>query len=182
MTVNWSNLWSGFIGALVGSGLVQAYLNHRFSQKLEQLKTTLSRELFEHQTKFAWFYTERAKTLVNLYSLLAAMHEAFVGLVRPMNDGSEELIKKTTAAALDAAVAFFGFWIKNLVFFDEDLIRKLEKLDDEYKKVWLLRKDAVSREAWLEACREGWKKLKKDLIPLLPEIQHKIKDMLGADK
>ena len=72
--MNWHEIGSSLLGAAVGSGVVtatlQLYLGHKFSKKLEHLRTTLSGQLFERQTKFAWLYSERSKTLVQLYALL----------------------------------------------------------------------------------------------------------------
>jgi len=52
-------------------GLLQIYWNYRLSMNLEEWKAKLSSQLFEHQTKFAWLHTERAKAIVRLYRLLA---------------------------------------------------------------------------------------------------------------
>jgi len=65
--MNGYDVLASLLGSLFGSGIVLAVVNHSFSKRLEQLKTTLSAELFERQTKFAWLHTERSKVLVKLY-------------------------------------------------------------------------------------------------------------------
>jgi hypothetical protein len=85
---------ASLVGSVLGSGLVtgifQVYLNHKFSTKLEELKTSLSGELFERQTKFAWLHTERSKALVKLYALLADVDAAFTVMLMPIQTGDAE--------------------------------------------------------------------------------------------
>ena len=183
--MNWHDVGSSLIGAIAGSGLVgvifQVYLGHRFSQRLEQLKTTLSGELFERQTKFAWLHSERSKALVHLYGLLSSVDKAFTNMLRPIQTGGAESTKVKIQEASDAANEFFDFCDKNGVFFDDDLIQKLRRLAEEYRRVWSTFVPNFELLATGTEWAEAWKKLGEDVAPILVQIQQKVREMLGVD-
>jgi hypothetical protein len=136
--MSWPEFVSSLIGAVAGSSLVgvflQAYLSNRFAEKLERFKTSLSAELFEHQTRFAWLHTERSKALVRLYRLLAVADKAFTDMLRPIQKGGVQ--KENIENAGKAANAFFDFYDRNRLFFDAGLVQKLRIIEQEYRKAW----------------------------------------------
>jgi hypothetical protein len=182
--MNWHDVVPSLIGAIAGSGLVgvtlQLYLGHRLSQRLEQLKTTLSGELFERQTKFAWLHTERSKALVHLYGLLSSVDKAFTNMLRPIQTGGAESRKVKIQEASDAANEFFDFCGKNGVFFDADLSQKLWKLDDEYRRVWSTFVPNMELLPTGTEWAEAWKKLGEDVAPIRVQIEQKVRAMLGV--
>jgi hypothetical protein len=173
------------IGSVLGSGivvgLIQVFVSHTFSKKLSQFSTTLSGELFERQTKFAWLHTERSKALVTLYSLLSTVNAAFTVMLMPVQTGDAESRKTKIKQASDAIVEFFRFCSQNAVFFDDDLGQKLFQLDEQYRIVW---STYVPNYELLPTGREwaeAWEKLGRDVAPIQKQVQDKVRNMLGAD-
>src|SRR6266478_5712129 len=159
---------ASLVGSVLGSGLVtgifQVYLNHKFSTKLEELKTYLSGELFERQTKFAWLHTERSKALVKLYALLATVHSSFHLMLMPIQDADAETTRNRRNDSQKAMVEFSGFCSQNAVFFDDELQASLFQLDEKYRRVWSTyvpnRELLPTGTEWTEA----WNKLGEEVV------------------
>jgi hypothetical protein len=183
--MNWSNFTSTLLGALAGSGIVgvvfQVYLTHKFSKNLERFKTSLSSELFEKQTRFAWLHSESSKVLVRLYRLLASADRAFEDMVRPLQTGGEEALKAKKQKTSEVTNAFFDFFDDNRVFLDVELTRQIRSLQEEYTRAWIafnpfpnLLPDAKE---WFDA----WERLRANARPLRSEIEKKVQEMLGVE-
>jgi hypothetical protein len=182
--MNWHNVLSSLIGAIAGSGLVgvilQSYLSHGFSEDLERLKTTLSAELFERQTRFAWLHNERSKCLVRLYRLLSTADKAFTDMLRPIQQGGAESMKANIQNASKAANAFFDFYDRNRVFFDGELVQQLRRLEEEYRRVWATFVPHADLFPIGTEWAEAWEKLGADVAPLRSQIEQKVQEMLGV--
>lgn len=183
--MNWNDLAASLIGAALGSGIVgvgfQLYLSHALSKRLEQFKTTLSGELFERQTKFAWLHTERSKVLVNLYALLADVDAAFTMMLQPIQTGDAESRTAKITQASAAIVKFFSFCSQNAVFFDDELQHSLFQLDEKYRRVW---STYVPNHELLPTGTEwadAWNELGQEVTPIQTEVQDKVRTMLGVD-
>jgi len=183
--MNWPEFTSGVMGAIAGSGiagvLLRAYISNSFAKKLEQFKTSLSAELFERQTRFAWLYTERSKGLVHLYRLLAIADKAFTDMLRPIQAGGEDAMRANIERTSKAANEFFEFYDENRVFFDSELTRNLRQLEDEYRKVWSTFVPHVGTWARGLEWAEAWEKLGANVMPIRIEIEQKIQQMLGVE-
>lgn len=180
--MNWHDVASSLVGALAGSGLVGVISQSYLAWRLEKLKTTLSGELFERQTKFAWLHTERSKALVRLDGLLFSADRAFTNMLRPIQTGGAESTAANIQEAGDAADELFDFCGKNKVFFDADLYQKLWKLDEEYRRVWSTYVPNMQLLPTGLEWAEAWKKLGEDVSPIRVQIEQKVRDMLGVDE
>jgi hypothetical protein len=184
--MNWYAVLPSVLGAVAGSSIVtaifQVILNHKFSTKLELFKTTLSAELFERQTKFAWLHTERSKALVELYSQLATAGKAFEDMLRPFQTGGAEGRRIRIQEAGDAVTKLFAFCDRHAVFFDADLVAELVKLDDEYRRVWSIYVPNIELVSTGLEWAEAWKKLREDVVPIKVQIEKKVRGMLGVGR
>jgi hypothetical protein len=173
------------IGSVLGSGvvvgLIQIFVTHAFSKRLSQFSTSLSGELFERQTKFAWLHTERSKVLVKLYALLATVHSTFHLMLMPIQDADAETTRNRISNSQKAMVEFLGFCSQNAVFFDDELQASLLQLDEKYRRVWSTyvpnRELLPTGTEWADA----WNELGQEVIPIQNEVQDKVRVMLGVD-
>jgi hypothetical protein len=183
--MSWPEFVSSLIGAIAGSGIVglvlQAYISNSFAKELEQFKTSLSAELFERQTRFAWLHTERSKTLVHLYGLLAVADKAFTNMLRPIQAGGEEATKTNIERTSKAANEFFDYYDEKRVFFGPELTGNLRQLENEYRKVWSTFVPHVGTVAHGLEWAAAWEKLSADVTPIRVEIEQQIQQMLGVE-
>jgi hypothetical protein len=180
-----SEFVASLIGAIAGSGfvgvLLQALISNSFAKRLEQFKTSLSVELFERQTRFAWLHTERSKALVHLYRMLAVADKAFTDMLRPIQVGGEEATKTNIERTSKAGNEFFDYYDENRVLFGPELTRNLRQLEGEYRKLWSTFVPHVGTVAHGLEWAAGWEKLGADVTPIRVEIEHQIQQMLGVE-
>ena len=75
MDISWTTVLCSFIGSIVASGvfsgvvacILGAYIQHKNDKRLAYYKSEIQLILDEHQTKFNWWYEEKAKAVKEFY-------------------------------------------------------------------------------------------------------------------
>lgn len=75
MDISWTTVLCSFIGSIVASGVFSgvvacvlgAYIQHKNDKRLAYYKSEIQLILDEHQTKFNWWYEEKAKAVKEFY-------------------------------------------------------------------------------------------------------------------
>ena len=73
----WTTVLSTAGASAIISGVITSVasilLQHRYNKKIESFKADLSKMLNEDQTKFNWWYLEKAKAIKTIYANLSSM-------------------------------------------------------------------------------------------------------------
>lgn len=75
MDISWTTVLCSFIGSIVASGvfsgvvacILGAYIQHKNDKRLAYYKSEIQLILDEHQTRFSWWYQEKAKVIKDFY-------------------------------------------------------------------------------------------------------------------
>lgn len=160
-----NNFISSLIGALLGSGAVTAWLNHRYSQKL-------------------WLYTERSKILIDLSPLLsdvttACFHTLLNQQLAMEGKGSIEITDGIFNKAVAELRRFAEFVKKNGALLETDgLADRLRTLGTKYEQ--MLGLAAPPQELINLSPVELLNRMETDTFPLLKEIEQTIQRMLSG--
>jgi hypothetical protein len=183
--MNWQSIVEtlGIVG--IASGLLvyllKALSSQLLSRDLEKYKADLRQLAFEHETRFGRLHEDRARVIAELYSKLASAHASVLGVIRPLQVGGEEKWQAEMRKAAEETNAFFAYFDKNRIYFDECLCELTQQLQEKFKRAWAAftvfgdMKPASGKEWW-----ETWCNFTKDVPPLRARIENEFRKMLGV--
>jgi hypothetical protein len=183
--------WQQLIGLIVApvvvvgaiAWLLRGFISQGFARDLQRYKSELDRQDFEHRERFSLIHQRRAEVIATFYGKIARTKSVVADLVGIFQQGGQSLIEKKKKAA-DIYNDMSAYFFENRIFLPHETAEKAEKLvmairdvliefdtaqmgNDEYKP------DQTG--LWVQA----FKRLRDEVPPILNELEHEFKELLG---
>ncbi len=175
------------------AGLVSALIGGIFTwwrdRNLEDFKSELRAEAFEHETRFARFHETRADVVTELYRLIAIAHERIVAaappkLRAPKIKGMPETPDTLGRQAFEAYRAFESYWNRNRLVLTREQARMVDEIGQTMRSASLLasfmRSEGISKE-FKEGKKEEFAELMDQLSAQKDALEDSFREMLGAE-
>ena len=134
-----------------------------------KLQNETQRNLFEHQTRFAFFYQKQASIIGELYAGLVEAADNVRDFMSPLQSGTETDEEKFKRAAISYN-SFADTYRKNKIYLDENTCELLDSILEIIAGAFRKRRNftGVPGESAHKLWREAWEDV-KDKIPPVQE-------------
>ncbi|MDA1000623.1 MAG: hypothetical protein O2807_08950 [bacterium] len=161
----------GVVAGVIGF-LSRSLIKHFFDKELESFKSQATNE----QKKIEILLNERAIIIKDIYHQIVATHSAFQDYMNPSQFTGEGLPTKDEKGDLAAENArkLISLIQKNIIYFNVELSKKLERLEETLRKIWL--EYEISNESGNKDYKKAFAVYKDVSEGLVPEIR---RDLAG---
>lgn len=168
--------------AWIARGVATRWLDAQVDVFREQLK----RESLEHQVQFESLHVRRAEAILLIWRALRYAKRSVNGFVHPVQSGGFEDQEQRGKDAGKHVQEFSVLVFDNLIFFRDDLAKKLNMVAHDLETLWYrawrdfkksLEKD---QNPYFSDFEKAWEKLQSDIEPLIPELEHAFRALLGV--
>lgn len=146
-------------------------------KNLETYKHRMEILRLEFQVQFAGLHAKRSEIIVELYKKLAELNSSMLNMTARMHgviDDAEKEEQERITKANKAFMEFNSYYIPNRIFFSEELVDKLDKVNSfVWDKVWdfsYIKTQLKDK----EIDRDNWKVFSTQLKDLSIEVHNKI--------
>ena len=188
----WQNLITNISwGALIVGGIswiLRKFIDHFFSNKIEQYKADLERENTKFRITYEKLHAERAEVIKEIYRKISKTYNALESVIAPMQLAGEkpmeEIMVDKRIHFMDTANNFLEYFQENKIFFNKDLVNDIDKLDGGFRTVW--KKWSFSQingrgRQNVEEWNKAWDQLKTDVSQTKSEIENKFRKLIGIE-
>jgi hypothetical protein len=158
--------------ALLERTLLPKLIDHALSRRFEQFKVDLRAIAFERETRFAWFHTERAKAIMELYRRVADVKTAGHLLAEAASLGQDQSELRTNLRR--TLVLLLRHANRTQIYLDKAIRYNLQQFMLTAEDAGWTLKNATSV---FDSSFKEWMKLNDTLSALLEEIEQ---SFLGA--
>lgn len=170
----WKQFFTTLAAVVLGGGGLGYYFRDRWTHRL-------SKELVEHQTKYAWLHTERAQILLELYRLLSKADRMCDQFLNASSSSGTLYGTPKPEQIWNEANETLGRFIEcaedNEALLQPTLVQQLNDLQKKYLNVLYLSPPFGEPPAIPAKIRE----FRVHIDPLREEIQKTIQKMLGVE-
>jgi hypothetical protein len=132
------------VTAILGLIFLPKLADHLSARALERLKTDLRASAFQHETRFAWFYTQRAKALIDLYRRVADVQTAAAILAERASIGqNQDELQDNLTVAVDELFVHFN---RSQIYLEQKIRETLRGFMQRTNDAAALLEGATSRE------------------------------------
>ena len=110
-----------------------------FMKDLEKFKADLSIEAIQFRIRYERLHSERAEVIKEVYKMISRTYRNLDSYIIKISASSREEIGKKTA---DEANLLVNYYEENRIFFEEELIKDIDVLIENFRKIWSLLESA----------------------------------------
>lgn len=161
-------------------------------KEMEVFKGSLSKQSFEHQTRYQQLHTDRAETIKKLFGLLYELETKMESLMRPFQAAGEKPVDEKFQEAADAANEFVKFYKSNEILFNANTCKTFEKINDSFLNAWKNFRTSrqygqgaspdLSQELIKKEMDAYYETLMKEIPELKTELKEDFRRLLGVEK
>lgn len=196
MDISWTTVLCSFIGSIVASGVFSgvvacvlgAYIQHKNDKRLAYYKSEIQLILDEHQTKFNWWYEEKAKAVKEFYYNAVMWYQEmrdFRSIAKGFATNIPEEIQNELAKRIEHIIQMENSSYKNWTFLRLYLKREELLITDRFfSKGHSIFKDIGDQVQKMDFLSEG-DKIDHDLTGMLflvEEIREKLQGVLKVQE
>ncbi len=181
--------WIGPI--LSGAALVltagAALWTAKNANKVENLRSSLERGLFEHQTRFSRLHDRRLEVIAEVYSRIVAVEEAARLLVVPLREAGTEPESDSRQRVIDEYNQLWTYFSRHRIFLPSDLSDELEELTkrmrramDEFIRLRISDDSGMVRSEGTRTWLEIWNEVSDDLPKVRKSIEAEFRSLLDV--
>lgn len=165
----------------------KASLATQHAKEIEQLRSDLRTQAFEHETRFAKAHDRRAKVIAELYRLLYHAKVDFKSLTAIIEFAGEDPKDVKRQRAIDSFNGFSTFFHENRLYLEEGICEDVEKIVDKLKDVYGLWQAEMRSQQSTNAKRERdyWHEADQVMDhyvpPIFSKIESSFRHILGID-
>ena len=175
---------------------IQETVKSDFNTKIEELKSTLSKNNISYQIQYSHLHQERSKAIVELYRKLQELHSAmvdFTATMKPVIEDADKEEEERNVRANKALMDFKNYYILNKVFFDKIFCKYVDEVFKVYwDKGWefgfksgRMKSGQLGKEDFKDYLSETSaisKEIRDELPHKIEEIETEIRKMLGVEE
>lgn len=185
----WQNLITNVSwGALIIGGIswvLRRFIDHFFSNKIEQYKAELERENTKFKITYEKLHTERAEVIKNVYKKIVKTDDAFLNYIKPMRYTNEPTQDEYAKIAGNAFNDLSSYYRENRIFFTEAFALRIDKILDlllgianQFQTSRILREEN-SPNGYVTEWGKAFDRLKNEVPPLKTEIEKEFRTLIG---
>ena len=162
--------------------IVRKLFDRGLQRDLEKYKSDLELQRFEHQSKVSLINEKRAEVIGILYGRIAKARRLMAQLTHIFQEGGQSLVekKKQTADACNKADNYFN---EHRIYLNQNTSEKLDLVFEKIKSAFISFDIAQPGEEYKPdqtgLWRESSKEIRKELSPLLEDLEREFRDLLG---
>jgi hypothetical protein len=183
---------SSWLGKVWASRILEAEKNryareiesirNNYTRDIESLKADLARRQFDFQTRFSFYYQQRAESIMKLYGALDMAASRLSDLVNPVQSSDEAAALARFQAAQDAYNAAAEAFFTRKIFFEEAICVSIESVLKSMRTAFSAFRvsqnsgpdGSVSQELWHKA----YQVMKDEVPPLLKQLETAFRNSL----
>lgn len=148
-------------------------------KEIERLKAEISLKSFISQKRFSNIYEKRASILAELYAKMLNAHSSISQFLSPFRFEGQPDNKELATTAYNSLREFTNYYLVNALYFEKDLIEKLNAFVDRVQQLMLKFQIEAKKDPTI------WSKVFNEFIEEVPslkeEIERDFRKMLGVE-